>query len=107
MDTINPFARIEAMRNQGPTVELETGDTFTLSNDRPYTIDGVRKNHTFVMKVMVTKTDAVGFDYVVLDILDEIDRPTHFDASNGPTKGSMAWFGLEAAINRGDAIVGE
>ena len=80
---------------------MQVGDRFTSTSDRRFTEDGVRRMHHLDLLCEVVSTDAVGFAWNVVEVLNEENRPTTF-APFVPTAGTTAWFGWAAAVERGD-----
>lgn len=84
---------------------LIEGDEFTKRDSRPYTLaDGTRGTHEFALRCRVVAIGERGFDWERVEVLTEAGRPEGF-ADNPAERGSMAWFGLDAALARGDIEV--
>jgi hypothetical protein len=83
---------------------IEIGTRFTRRSERTYREDGERKVFAQTVLAEVVSIDAVGFEWRVVEVLAETDRPG-FDQDSRPTGGSTAWFGWDAAVARGDVKV--
>ena len=81
---------------------ISTGTRFTKNDERPYRLNGERHYHRQTLLAEVTSTDEVGFEYRIVEVLAEENRP---EFAGTPTGGSMAWFGWDAALGRGDVKV--
>lgn len=80
---------------------LPVGARFTKTSARGWTAeDGRTGTHTVVTLCEVTERDAVGFRFVVVEVLENTDPPPRNPFV--PQSGTMAWFGLAAAMTRGD-----
>lgn len=80
---------------------LEIGTRFTNRNSRTWRDDaGTRHTHSYTLECKVTGTTEFGFTWELLAVIDETDRPE--EGAFVPEKGSLAWFGWNAALNRGD-----
>lgn len=64
--------------------------------------DGRTGTHATVTLCEITERDATGCRYVVVEVLEDTDPPPRdpFVASSG----AFAWFGLAAAMERGDVV---
>jgi hypothetical protein len=83
---------------------LEVGTRFTNRNARRWRDDnGNRHTHAYTLECRVTEVAETGFTWELLAVLDETDRPA--TGAFLPEHGQMAWFGWEAAANRGDVEV--
>lgn len=86
--------------NQNITV----GTVFHNSGDRGWRDDqGNRHRHTYTLECVVTEITPDGFEWERTAILEEANLPP--ENAFTPTKGSMAWFGFEASVERGDTVV--
>lgn len=79
--------------------QIAIGARFMRTDSLPYTENGAKGIHATTTLCEVTSTDRVGFRYSVVEVLAESGRPSF---AGTPTGGSMAWFGFDAAIARGD-----
>jgi hypothetical protein len=83
---------------------LEVGTRFTNRAARRWRDDdGDRHNHTYTLECRVTEVTTDGLTWERLSVIDEADRPE--TGAFLPEHGKMAWFGWEAAANRGDVEV--
>ena len=79
------------------------GSRFTKATRNRYrATDGSHRHHEFVLLCEVVAVDPRGFEYAVVEVLEESGRPEGFPARQAPTGGEMAWFGWDAAVARGD-----
>jgi hypothetical protein len=85
-------------------MQIQPGTRFTHRHERRYTEDGERRTFSQTVLAEVVSTDAGGFEWRVVEVVSETDRPG-FDRSSRPTGGTMAWFGWDAAVARGDVAV--
>lgn len=83
-------------------MSIQPGTTFTKKDSRPYTENGARGVHETVIRYRITETDQRGFTADVVEIISETGRPSFAGTATGC---SMAWFGFDAAIRRGDLTV--
>ena len=82
---------------------LTTGSRYTKTTRNRYRVaDGSHRHHEFVLLCEVVAVSARGFEYAVVEVLEESGRPEGFPARQAPTGGEMAWFGWDAAVARGD-----
>lgn len=77
---------------------IRVGDRFTETDMRPYTEGGERRTHVYTLVYEVVSTDEVGFKYRTVEVVAEEGRPAF---GGTPVGGSMAWFGLDAALTQG------
>lgn len=89
------FAKIDAAL-AAPIHTVAVGTRFDLTEARGY--NRGQNTHTITTRREVVSVDAIGFETIVLEIIAETDRP-EFAAT--PTRGSMAWFGYDAAVKAG------
>lgn len=94
---------------------LTVSDRFTKKDSSGWMdADGNRQRHEYTILCEVVSTNAVGFEWRRLEVLEESNRPTTAELATVKgvtptegafiaTKGRTAWFGWEAAVNRGDA----
>lgn len=81
---------------------LTVSDRFTNKSSRGWRDDeGNRHRHEYVLLCEVVSTDAAGFKWRAVEVLEESGRPT--EGAFVAQSGTMAWFGWEAAEGRGDA----
>lgn len=86
------------------TNTLTVGTRFTKTHSRPWRdADGVRHYHAYTLECRVTALSESEFSWELLAVLDETDRPEA--GAFVPEHGKMAWFGWEAALERGDVAV--
>lgn len=83
-----------------PTV----GTRFTKTDSRGWRDESnTRHRHTYTLECRVTAITKMGFTWELLAVLDESDRPE--TGAFLPEQGEIAWFGWEAARDRGDVAV--
>jgi len=78
---------------------MNIGTRFIKSAERPYTEDGAKGLHCTEVMYEVTSTDRGGFEAKAVEVVSESGRPSF---AGNPLGVSMAWFGWEAALARGD-----
>ena len=78
------------------------GDRFIAINDRKFTEGGVKGIHHTEVMYEVTELTHNGFEAVAVKVVAETGRPTFAGTPQGT---SMAWFGWDAAVKRGDVKV--
>lgn len=69
--------------------------------------DGSKRIHSFTTLCEVTESDAHGIRYVVVQVLEEVGRPTGGEImipTPGTSKGALTLQGLAAAIQRGSIV---
>lgn len=93
----------DKMQTMTPTQKPAAGSRFTkVTRNRYRVADGSYRHHEFVLLCEVVAVDARGFEYAVVEVLEESGRPEGFPTRQAPTRGEMAWFGWDAAVSRGD-----
>lgn len=90
------FAKIDAAITAPRATAVAVGTRFDLTESRGY--NRGQSVHTITTRREVVSVDAVGFDVIVLEVLSETGRP---EFASTPTRGSMAWFGFDAAVKAG------
>lgn len=87
---------------------LKVGAQFQKNQAHPWTdADGGKHFHSFVTLCEVTDVNSIGIGYTVVEVLEEVGRPTEGDImipTAGKSKGSMTYTGLVAAIKRGSVV---
>lgn len=96
---------MDTLRSGAPEGAPPVGARFTESSARKWTADDGRVGtHTVVTLCEITERDAIGFAYIVVDVLENSDPPPPPYQPFIPERGRMAWFGLAAALDRGRVI---